>query len=144
MSETQQLETELLKSTGAIVEEVKKIKEVLKEWKIDVLCDELDAYAQALNAVVNKDTDPLMLNFHYDMAGNYVVYVYSKGFNVGRVFVSTETSIKDLLNVVFNSEELKKKLVKDILRIISVIASEIAEKANLVERIKSLERALDP
>jgi FMN phosphatase YigB (HAD superfamily) len=148
MSSAEQYEAEVLKNASSIRDEVKKLNEVLKDSRIAVLAEELDAYAGALYSIVTKSTDYIKLEFHYDQARNYKVYVISKGYYIGSLLISESASIRDLFNAIFTSSELREKILTEIFAIISKLASEVAERADLVERVRRLEeiveRHLDP
>ena len=141
-------EKNLFETIDEIKDEIKKINEMLKDSRIADLCDELNAYARTLEAILIKDSDILHLRFHYDLAGGYVVYLVVNGYYTGEVYVENTKSISDLFKTIFESQGLRESLVKNISRILVEVSKEIASKADLVERIKRLEetieRHLDP
>jgi hypothetical protein len=148
MSTEATTEKKILETSTSIIEELKKINEVLKDSRIDDLCSELYAYARTLEAVVTSDTDILHLRFHYNLDGTYTVYLIVNEYYTGEVYVENTRSISDLFKTIFGSQELKESLVKKILGVLVEVSKEIASKADLVERVKRLEevveRHLDP
>ena len=143
MSEVERHETKILKAAESIIEEIKKLNEVLKNSRITVLTEELEAYARALRAVIVKSTDDLHLEFHYNQDMNYKIYIITSGYYIDNLVVSKDTSVASLFNTIFTSRELREALVEKILMTITEISREIAAKANLFERIRRLEEALE-
>jgi hypothetical protein len=138
---------ELVKEAISITEIVKKINEVLKDSKIDGLCRKLDSLAKALDAVVNKKHHMFELHFSvtsYTYAGReYAVRLYVDGEYIYTAYAEPNTTIDAMFEKIFTSEEIKSEIVRKIHETLAELASEVASKANLVERIKEIEERLE-
>jgi N-glycosylase/DNA lyase len=143
----EQIEAKLVEQTTSIVETVKKINEALKDTRISELCGKLDAYAKALDAVINKKH--YMFKVHFSIVGyayagtEYAIRLYVDNEHIYTVYVPLGTTIDAMFEKIFTSQEIKSSVVSKIHDTLADLASEIAGKANLVERIKSIEERLE-
>jgi len=137
---------QLVEQAISVIEIVRRINEVLKDSEIAELCRRLDSYATALDAVVNKkyhwfDVQFVLVSTAH--AGtDFTVRLYVKGEYIYSISVERNTTIEQMFEKVFSSQELKTELTNRIYDILSEIASEIASKANIVQRVKELEERL--
>ena len=134
-------EKPLVEQVESTIEVIKKINEVLKDSEIDALCKRLDAYGKALNAIINKKH--YMFELHFDIVSSeYRIQLFVDGEYIDTVYVPLGTTINALFEKIFTSEEIKAKLTNNIYEVLAELAREVAEKSNLVERVKELERRL--
>jgi DNA repair exonuclease SbcCD ATPase subunit len=140
-------QTELVEQATSIVEIVKKINETLKDTRISELCGKLDAYSKALDAVINKKHYMFELHFStvaYAHAGSeYKIRLYVDNEHVFTVYVPLGTTIDAMFEKIFTSQEIKSEIVKKIHDTLAELASEIAEKADIIQRIKEIEERLE-
>jgi len=131
----------LVEQVEAVTEIVRKINETLKDSRINELCKRLDAYGKALNAIINKKHYMFELQFDI-VSSEYRVQLFVDGEYIDTVYVPLGTTINALFEKIFTSEEIKAKLTNNIYEVLAELAREVAEKSNLVERVKELERRL--
>jgi hypothetical protein len=144
MSQEQELVTQVVEE---IRKEVEKINEILRETKIEELCKKLRAYANALDAVINEKHYAFKLHFSitsYSHAGReYAVRLYVDNEYIYTVHVEPGTTIDALFEKVFTSEDVRNDIVKRIHGTLVEVAKEIADKADIIERIRSIEERLE-
>jgi len=136
------VETKLVEQTESIVELVKKINETLRESKISELCKKLYAYGRALDAIVNKKHYMFELQFSVVGYNEYRVQLHVDNEYVGTVYVPLNTTVDAMFEKIFNNQELRERLVSEIYETIAELAEEIASRANLVERVREIEKRL--
>jgi hypothetical protein len=143
----EQTETKLVEQATSMVDIIKKINEVLKHSTLHELCSKLDAYAKALDAVINKKHYMFELHFsiisYAHAPSEYKVNLYVNDIHVHTVYVPLGTTIDAMFEKIFTSQEIKSELVKKIHETIAEIAEEIAGKADLVERVREIEERLE-
>jgi hypothetical protein len=143
----EQVETKLVEQTTSIVEIVKKINEILKSSKISELCGKLEAYSKALEAIMNKRH--YMFELHFSITSyahapdEYKVNLYVDNEHVYTIYVPLNTTIDAMFEKIFTSQEARNELVNKIHKTLAEISEEIADKADLVKRIKEIEERLE-
>ena len=134
---------QLVEQTTSIVETIKKINETLKDTRISELCEKLKAYAHTLDAITNKKHYWFEVHFSKLANGEYKTELYVSGEHIYTVYVKCNTTIDAMFDNVFGSQEIKSEVVERIYKTLAEIADEISSKADLVERIKSIEEKLE-
>jgi hypothetical protein len=138
---------ELVTQVEEIRKEVEKINEILKSSKISELCSKLEAYAEALDAVINEKHYMFKLHFSitsYSHAGReYKIQIYVDSEHIYTLYVPLGTSVDALFEKIFTSQEVRNELTNKIHKTLIEIAKEIADKADLVKRIKEIEERLE-
>jgi predicted house-cleaning noncanonical NTP pyrophosphatase (MazG superfamily) len=124
------------------ISEIERINEVLKDSKIGELCDILDAYGRALRALVEKRPDRFDIMFIAHADRSYTVKLFVGNEEISYMSVNGNTTINDMFERIFSSQEIKDKVVTMIHKTLAEIAIEIAEKADLVRRVKEIEEKL--
>jgi 2-hydroxy-3-keto-5-methylthiopentenyl-1-phosphate phosphatase len=143
----EQVEAKLVEQTTSIVETIKKINEALKDTRISELCEKLYAYAKALDAIVNKKH--YIFELQFELVGTayagmeYIVRLYVGNEQISSISIDTDATIKAMFEKIFTSQEMRSHIVNTIHKTLAEIAEEIAEKADLVERIKEIEERLE-
>jgi hypothetical protein len=147
MGETAVSEAKLAGETTSILETVEKINEALRDTRISELCAKLKAYARALDALVNKKHHWFDLQFVvnvYQYAGSdYRVNISVNGELISSITVGRNATVDTVFERIFTSQEVKSEVVDKIYKTLAELVSEIASKANLVERIKEIEKRLE-
>ena len=137
---------QVVEQTTSIIEIVKKINEILKSSKISELCNKLYAYAKALDAVINKKHYVFEVQFELISSmyagSEYRVRLYVDSEQIWSISIDTDATIKAMFEKIFTSQEIRNELVNKIYRILAELASEIASKADIVQRIKEIEERL--
>jgi len=139
----EQTEAKLVEQTESVVEIVKKINEALKDTRIAELCEKLRSFANALDAVIKKKHYVFKLHFYAYSSSEYKVQLYVDDEHVYTTYMPIDTQINAMFEKIFASQTMKEDLVGKIHEILSEIAKEIAEKANLIQRIKEIEERLE-
>jgi len=143
----EQVETKLVEQTTSIVEIVKKINEALKDTRISELCKKLDSYRRALDAIVNKKHYIFELQFElvsFTYTGSeYRVRLYVDSEPIWSTSIETDATIKAMFEKIFTSQEIISHIVYTIHKTLAEIAEEIADKADLVKRVREIEERLE-
>jgi glutamate-1-semialdehyde aminotransferase len=143
----EQIETKLVDQTTSILDVVKKINEALKDTRISELCEKLNAYAKALDALVNRKNYMFELHFSivaYTHAGSeYRIRLYVDNEHVLTAYVPLGTTIDAMFEKIFTSPNYKEELVDKIHGTLTELAREITSKADIVQRIKEIEKRLE-
>jgi hypothetical protein len=140
-------EVELIKQAASIVEVVKKINEALKDTRISELCEKLNAYAKALDALVNRKN--YMFNLQISIVGyahagtEYAIRLYVEKEHIYTVYVPLNTTIDAMFEKIFTSQEIKSSVVSKIHDTLADLADEISRKANIVKLVKEIEERLE-
>jgi len=133
---------QLVEQTTSIVETIKKINETLKDTRISELCEKLKAYAHTLDAITNKKHYWFEVHFSKLANGEYKIELYVSGEHIYTVYVKSDTAVDAMFESIFAMQEIRDHVVSKIHDTLVDIAHEIADKANLVERIKEIEERL--
>jgi len=138
----EQTEAKLVEQITEVAEVIKKVNEALKDSEIDVLCKRLDAYGKALNAVIKKKHYMFKLHFDIVTYSEYKIQLYVDDEYVYTVYVPLGTTIDALFEKVFTSQGIKTELTNKIYDVLSELAREIADKADIVRRVEEIEKRL--
>jgi hypothetical protein len=124
-----------------ILEEIKKINEVLKDEKISELCRELRARAGALEAINKKYPSTFTLRF---VRGGDVYYadIYVDNVKIAYLQCNSNTTLDKMFEELFSSEEIRASLLHEIHNTLAELAKLVAEKADAYERLKKIEEEL--
>jgi hypothetical protein len=142
----EQVEAKLVEQTTSIVEIVKKINEALKDTRISELCKKLDSYRRALDAIVNKKH--YIFELQFELVGTayagmeYRVRLYVNDEQIWSISIDTDATIKAMFEKIFTSQEMRSHIVNTIHKTLAEIAEEIADKADLVKRVREIEERL--
>jgi hypothetical protein len=134
---------QLVEQTTSILETVRKINEALKDTKISELCEKLEAYAKALDAIVNRKHHMFTLHFAKIGHNEYKIGLYADDVYIYTIYVQHDVTIDSLFESIFTNQELRNKLINDIYETLSEIAHEVAERADLVKQIKEIKQRLE-
>ena len=124
-----------------IVDMVRQLNETLKDSRIDELCKRLDALATALDALANRKHHWFDMYFTAS-AEMFNVKLHVKGEYIGSLSVEKSITAEQLFERIFGSQELRDDVIKRIHETLTELAREVAEKSNLVERLKEIEKRL--
>jgi hypothetical protein len=142
----EQVEAKLVEQTTSIVETIKKINEALKDTRISELCEKLYAYAKALDAIVNKKH--YIFELQFELVGTayagmeYIVRLYVGNEQISSISINTGATLKEMFEKIFSSQEIRDYVVGKIYRILAELAEEVANKADVIQRIKEIEERL--
>jgi hypothetical protein len=132
----------LVEMAKSLVEEVKKINEILRDSKIDELCDEIYVYAGALG----DSLEGKISTFAFRIEGG-TIYVYdifraSGPIELWSARIPESTDIIEMLKNLISSEAFRVAVVEKMLKTISVLGKELATKADIVRKVQELEEKL--
>jgi hypothetical protein len=135
-----------------IMEEVRKINEVLRNSRISELCDKIYCLSRSLYKLAERMYDafdvlffkPLVFKEGEIIQTNVlVVQLYSCSEKIHEVKVDENTTIAELFNKIFESEEIRKRLLDEMQVVLHEIVREIALSADLVRRIEEIESKVE-
>jgi len=123
-----------------IVDMVRQLNETLKDSRIDELCKRLDALATALDALANRKHHWFDMYFTAS-AEMFNVKLHVKGEYIGSLSVEKSITVEQLFERIFTSN-IKENLVSEIHKTLAELTAEVADKANIIQKVKELEKRL--
>jgi hypothetical protein len=143
----------LLSIVTKIVEEVKKLNEVLKNTRISELCSKVYCLSKSLRKLAERDYDAFDILFFKPVifeAGKEIrtstltVQLYSCSKKVYEIKVDESITIAELFNKIFDeSKNIEEQLLSEIYATLHELVREIALSADLVKRVEEVERKVE-
>jgi hypothetical protein len=135
-------QVEIEKKIIEIVEELKKLNEILKNQKISELCDVLYCLSKSLYKLADKSYDAFDVIFFKGRDG-VLVQLYSCSTLVHEVKVSEDITIRELFEKIFSDEQLRKRLLDEMQIYLYRIVREFVIDVDLPRRLEELEREIE-
>jgi hypothetical protein len=135
-------EKEVVEMAKSVVEEVKKINEILKDTRISKLCDEISAYAKALERAVHGFIIDFAYRFYGDNVAVYDIFSADRPIELWTGALPSGQDIAAVLRTVVTSDAFKGEVMRKMLLAIAELGKELADKADIVRRVEELEKRL--
>jgi rRNA pseudouridine-1189 N-methylase Emg1 (Nep1/Mra1 family) len=138
---------EVLKTAEEILAEVRKINDLLKDSEIEKTADRLYLYTTALKNLIERNLT--VFRFKLQRSGD-IIYVevyheYDPEQDILVFTVNGSTAMDQVLEKLFSTERHETALLRMIVNRIIELSKALSERANIVERVRELERKLqDP
>ena len=136
-----------------IVREVEEISKVIGSSKISELCDKIYCLSRSLDKLaerLNYDAFELLFfkpirfqNGEIKPTSEVVVHLYSCNTKVYEMRVDENTTIAGLFKKIFESSDIRERILDKMQELLHETIREITLKADLVRRIEEVERKIE-
>jgi hypothetical protein len=136
-----------------IIEEVKKINELLRNSRISELCDKIYCLSRSLDKLAERlNYDAFEILFFKPVVfeagevkptSEVVVHLYSCNIKVYEMRVDENTTITELFNKIFTVDEIKERILSKMYAILHEIVREVVLSADLVRRVEEIESKIE-
>jgi uncharacterized coiled-coil DUF342 family protein len=116
-----------------------EINNIIKDTKLADMYDALEILSVALNAVISRDKRPFTLQMDYTERS---INITVKGLYITSIEISGNTTIQEIYEKIFNSDEIKQRIIEKIYEKISELAETLSWRANIIEKLKYIEQEI--
>lgn len=136
-------EKELVEMAKGLIEEVNKINEMLKDSKISELCDEVYVYARALEDSLEGKISIFAFRIEGGTIHIYDIFRADRPIELwSGLLPEASTNVIEMLKSLVSSEGFRVEVMKKMLKTINALGAELANKADIVRKVRELEERL--
>jgi len=136
-------EKELVEMAKGLIEEVNKINEMLKDSKISELCDEVYVYARALEDSLEGKISIFAFRIERGTIHIYDIFRADRPIELwSGLLPEASTNVIEMLKSLVSSEGFRVEVMKKMLKTINALGAELANKADIVRKVRELEERL--
>jgi predicted RNase H-like nuclease (RuvC/YqgF family) len=139
---------DVLNTLNEIKAKINEINNILNDTKIATVCEILDILGEGLRAILERNKTKFHLQMDYNERS---LNIYVRDIYIASIDVEETTTLKEIYEKLFSSDEIRQRIVEkiydkiaELATILSWRADVIRELRNVEREIEELERRLDP